>query len=222
MPTVHLRRDEAVDAEEAVLFRLMIHYLYVLDYGKPSESKMLFASTQTKAGVNQRAELHDSEKSEIESLENELILHSRMYALGDYYQIPELKEAAKKKFEKAVKNSWDAPEFGRAVYIVFTSTPSSDRGLRELVTQSWRDRPGLVDRADLEAVFREVPDLAYDALVDLRTRIKHLQAVCTDCGQLFPGFHSTFGCSHCDNFANHWCIPLVSEHVLSNISGSSS
>ena len=178
---------------------------------------MLFASTQTKTGVNQRAESHHFEKSEIESLESELILHPRMYSLADYYQIPELKEVAKKKFAKAAKVSWNAPEFGRAVYIIFKSTSSTDRGLREIVRQTLRDHPELMDKTELEETIREMPDLAYDALAVTRAQLKALEAKCRYCRSPLSRPIFNIECIGCYRAQSVTVLPLSSERAYSDL-----
>jgi hypothetical protein len=66
----------------------------------------------------------DSETDEEDSTEAEshLILHTQVYALAEKYDIPALKELAKRKFEMAMACYYDAPEFAAAIEAVYCST----------------------------------------------------------------------------------------------------
>ena len=58
-----------------------------------------------------------------------------MYALADKYDIETLRQAAQKKFDKSIlSESLTLNEIPEIVEIVYTTTPSSDRGLRKSVT----------------------------------------------------------------------------------------
>lgn len=91
-----------------------------------------------------------------------------MYSLADYYKIEGLKELAKTKFRASTEKHWDSPELGQAVYIVFTSTLSKDRGLRQVVKEIFQKHPRIMGKPEIESVMRELPDLAYDLLMITR------------------------------------------------------
>ena len=69
-----------------------------------------------------------------------LIAHARMYAIADKYSVPLLKELAKERFATCLKNieskgiqSLDIPTLATAIEIIYTTTPDSDRGLRDAI-----------------------------------------------------------------------------------------
>ena len=69
-----------------------------------------------------------------------LVAHARMYAIADKYSVPLLKELAKERFATCLKNieskgiqSLDIPTLATAIEIIYTTTPDSDRGLRDAI-----------------------------------------------------------------------------------------
>ena len=63
----------------------------------------------------------------------ELKIHVAMYAAGDRFLIPSLKEVAKSHFEFSLQDTWPIPDFKFIVDKVFTSTPAADRGFRDSI-----------------------------------------------------------------------------------------
>lgn len=94
--------------------------------------------------------------------ESHLVLHTQVYALGEKYDIPSLKQLAKQKFEMAAACYYDAPELAEAIELVYQSTVDTDRGLRDIVLQLFRRHPQLANTQDIYAVIKETPGLALD------------------------------------------------------------
>ena len=63
------------------------------------------------------------------------VAHARVYAIADKYGVGLLKDLAKARFALAVRNTvaTDIPGLIAATEVVYASTPSSDRGLRDCV-----------------------------------------------------------------------------------------
>ena len=59
----------------------------------------------------------------------------RVYAIAEKYNIPLLKEVAKEKFVKWAENNWSHCDFPVVAGEVYESTPSSDIGLRDVVSR---------------------------------------------------------------------------------------
>jgi hypothetical protein len=92
----------------------------------------------------------------------DLCLHAKVYALGEKYSIPALKEASLQKFEECAQTSWKSSSFRDAVKIVFTSTPDHDKGLRDVVFRTlFLHRAELAGDVQMETVIREIDGLAY-------------------------------------------------------------
>ena len=59
----------------------------------------------------------------------------RVYAIAEKYEILPLKELARERFGTCAENNWSCEEFPAIVREVVESTPSTDRGLRDIVSQ---------------------------------------------------------------------------------------
>lgn len=94
--------------------------------------------------------------------ESHLVLHTQVYALGEKYDIPSLKQLARQKFEMAAACYYDAAELAEAIELVYQSTIDSDRGLRDVVVQLFRMHPQLAQTQDMYAVIKDTPTLALD------------------------------------------------------------
>jgi hypothetical protein len=55
-----------------------------------------------------------------------MMLHSQMYEVADKYDVPGLKELAKKKFSLACAVFWDSGEFAVAAEHAYTTTMEDD------------------------------------------------------------------------------------------------
>ena len=94
--------------------------------------------------------------------ESHLLLHTRVYELGERYDIPSLKQLARQKFEIAMACYYDSPEFADAVEEAYYSTVDTDRGLRDIVLQAFRAHPQLTTTQDVFAVIKDTPSLALE------------------------------------------------------------
>jgi hypothetical protein len=89
-------------------------------------------------------------------------IHAKVYSLADKYLVKGLKEAARDKFKSCMRESFAGRAFYDAVYIVFTTTPNRDAGLRDLVIQRVaheKTRYCLAANPDLEDALEDMPDL---------------------------------------------------------------
>jgi hypothetical protein len=91
-----------------------------------------------------------------------------MYAVADFYCVSGLKELANKKFRDAVQEHWDSNDFVKAVEVVYTTTPSKDRGLRQVVKYVLKNHTELLDKPEIDTIIKQVPDLSYDVLRGIR------------------------------------------------------
>jgi hypothetical protein len=94
--------------------------------------------------------------------EPHLITHARVYALAEKYQIAGLKSLARRKFAAQVALHHSSTEFPSAMLEVYESTVESDRGLRDVITQTFRRNPEIARRKDVCEVVRQSPELAYE------------------------------------------------------------
>lgn len=94
--------------------------------------------------------------------ESHLLLHTRVYALAEKYDIPSLKDLSQRKFEMAMACFYDSSEFAEAIEEVYCSTVDTDRGLRDIVLQAFRSHPALATTQDVYAIIKETPSLAFE------------------------------------------------------------
>ena len=127
----------------------MLLYLYTLDYPEadfhdiPAKDVAIDNSlpphSQHKTSTA-TAEETDSGTA-FESGENSTADEPRMmdnvlvYAIAKKYDIPELKDLAKRKFETLVNLKWPHKDFHDVTEAVFSTTPDRDMGLRQVVTE---------------------------------------------------------------------------------------
>ncbi|KAI9761903.1 MAG: hypothetical protein M1840_001519 [Geoglossum simile] len=94
----------------------------------------------------------------------------RVYAIADKYIISSLKELAKERFSKWAASNWSHPDFPIVVREVCQSTPSSDRGLRDVVSKLLGKHTALLDNDD----FSDATDLFGEfGLGVVRQVVKH-------------------------------------------------
>ncbi|CAD6573004.1 MAG: hypothetical protein ASARMPRED_005824 [Alectoria sarmentosa] len=134
---------------EPHLVHRMLQHLYMVDYSA--------------------SEIETGGKKE-ESFVSELHTHVMMYAMSDEYDIEDLKEEALWKFNKAVEAKQEQSDEPTSVLevvpAIYTTTPDSDRGLRDAVVAWDAKRLGWIhDLPDFKSAVTQVPTYMAWALV---------------------------------------------------------
>ena len=93
-----------------------------------------------------------------------LITLAKMYAIADKYGIKGLQSLSQDKFKLAAANNWNHSDLPSAIYTVYTSTPDSNTGLRDIVVNLISGRMSLLRKPKVEALMREFNGLAFDLL----------------------------------------------------------
>lgn len=113
------------------------------------------------------------------------VLHAEMFAVGDKYDIAALGDAAKAKFKAAIsKKDFTNGHFLDVIPYVYSTTPKSNRGLRDVVCCGTQNR-GSVIRTDpvlksrLAEIVSATPQFAWDLIEGslLATSVKE----CSSC-----------------------------------------
>ncbi|KAK8184853.1 uncharacterized protein BKA78DRAFT_322883 [Phyllosticta capitalensis] len=91
-----------------------------------------------------------------------LVVHAKVYAIAEKYGITGLKDLARHKFSIQAEHHWATLEFADSIPEVYETTVDSDRGLRDIVIQSFREHPQLARSKDMELVVRDTPGLAWE------------------------------------------------------------
>ncbi|KAH8728872.1 hypothetical protein GQ44DRAFT_737104 [Phaeosphaeriaceae sp. PMI808] len=95
---------------------------------------------------------------------SQLLVHSKMYEIGERYDVQGLKELAKEKFRIACDEFWSTSDFPQAAHHAFSSTIADDTGLRTIVCQILANHMELIEKEEVAALLTEFNGLAYGLL----------------------------------------------------------
>ena len=94
-----------------------------------------------------------------------LAIHASVYRIAEKYEIMPLKDLAKQKFEKMIKGHWKDPSLPTAIQVIHNTTPSSDRGLRDILTRSIKGHvKELLVKPDFAGIIKSYGDFAIDLI----------------------------------------------------------
>jgi hypothetical protein len=134
--------DWDLDVEDTTAVKLMIHYFYHHDY--PSKSY---------------TDVKDNHLTTANVAKGVLVVHSKMYAMADKYQVPGLKALAVRKFQA----DWSKTAAGlsTAIVIAFMSTSDTDQGLRQVIVRGLGRKLAIVKHEVMVKTVKEIPELVY-------------------------------------------------------------
>jgi hypothetical protein len=101
----------------------------------------------------------------VEGGPQQMVLHAKMYELGEKYVVEGLKELAKDKFARSCRFYWNTPHFAAAVEHVFSSTVESDMGLRDIVIETISLHTNVLNMPGMRDVLNQFNDLAVGLLI---------------------------------------------------------
>ena len=125
----------------------MLSYLYTLDYSEAEVHRLPAEQVATDNSLPPRLQ-HETSTATGEETDSDTALGScesatphdpRMmnnvlvYAIADKYDIPELKDLAKCKFDYLARSKWPHDDFHAVTEAVFSTTSDGDMGLRQIV-----------------------------------------------------------------------------------------
>ncbi|KAG8668722.1 hypothetical protein FPOAC1_008106 [Fusarium poae] len=103
-----------------------------------------------------------------------MVFDARMYEIADNYRLDSLKELAGERFYTKISAEWNKAAYIDAISVVYTSTPSHDRGLRQaVVNASLANFEELIDQEDFESAVKDNPEFAYDIIREQGTTGRH-------------------------------------------------
>ena len=141
------------DAEHPKAVKLMIHYLYHLDYLEVETAK-LKSKNRYEEEFDKTHILHDGV----------LIDHAMMYAMGDKYGISGLKSLALAKYKEAYK--FTSAGLADSITIAYTNTVDNDMALRKSVLDILDgDLTNLMGKPAIHENIKELPGLALTLLL---------------------------------------------------------
>src|SRR5882762_6112758 len=126
----------------------------------------------------------------------------REYAIAEKYDIKDLKAFAQSRFSIWAKSNWDHPEFYSVVNEVYSSTPSNDRGLRDVVESEVKENVISVLNNDRfrEMLTTEMGELGVAVLSAVLDQKRSSQA-CEHCSKKIEyGEDARLICLRCDGY----------------------
>jgi speckle-type POZ protein len=112
------------------------------------------------------------------------VFNAKVYGIADKYDVTTLKLQAKEKFEKAAETCWRMDDFPHAITEVYSSTPATDRGLRDVVTRVVRRHIDVfLEKQEFNNVLEETVGFAADVTRFIVKEYKGLKEYrCPHCG----------------------------------------
>ncbi len=90
-----------------------------------------------------------------------MVFHAQVYAMAEMYGIQSLKTYSKEKFETTIATGWNLEAFPSSITEVFSTTPETDRGLRDPVIKvCCENSKALVADDGFKVILREAPGFA--------------------------------------------------------------
>lgn len=173
-----------MDDDDPAAVKRMLLYLYLQDYEdtepEPSASwipPLVFSTDDddkpTMAfGFGPRIVDADEEAEALAIASHpRLLANISVYAVADKYDIPALKDLAKSKFSALAWGVWPHKDFSTVIHEVFESTPSSDSGLRDIVTKVCIEHIDVVlNEEQYTTVLQTTPPLTFALLQQVKTK----------------------------------------------------
>lgn len=98
-----------------------------------------------------------------------LVHHARVYALGHMYDVASLRARAMEKFAETCEDRCHSTRFPVAVFEVYTTTPETGGGLRDVVVDTILQHNALLDIPELQTVMQDT-QLGYDLVMAAHNR----------------------------------------------------
>ncbi|KAL0258136.1 hypothetical protein SLS55_007308 [Diplodia seriata] len=142
-----------------------------IDYFSSIDAKLPLSPVDAQGLDDDRVDLasYESESEDEASADDapsHLIAHAKVYAIAEKYAITGLKSLARRKYASQLfdDNHWSSrtADFAESMIEVYESTVDTDRGLRDLVIQAFRQHPELARSKDIELAVRDTPDAAWE------------------------------------------------------------
>jgi hypothetical protein len=97
---------------------------------------------------------------------DDMVTHAKMYEMADKYDVSGLKQLCIEKYTQACIIFWDDPKFAESAYRVYSTTPTRDKGLRNIVCKIISLHMQLLKKPEIEDLMNEFNGLAFGLLFD--------------------------------------------------------
>lgn len=137
------------------------------------------------------------------------VFNAKVYGIADKYDVTTLKLQAKEKFEQAAKTCWRMDDFPHAITEVYSSTPATDRGLRDVVTRVVCGHIDVfLEKQEFKNVLEETVGFAADITRFIVKEYKSLKEYrCPNCGlswKAAPLEGGPYYCQRCGKGRSDW------------------
>ncbi len=139
-----------------------------------------------------------------------MLFNVEVYGTAEKYDILALKLRAKDKFDKAVRTCWDMDDFAHCITDLYSSIPSTDRGLRDTVVEVAHEHiSALLEKDDFRGVLEETAGFTADVLqlMAQSDNWSPKEDNCPSCGNLWKAVlpsASKYYCIRCGHGGTHW------------------
>ncbi|KKZ63347.1 hypothetical protein EMCG_02348 [[Emmonsia] crescens] len=139
-----------------------------------------------------------------------MLFNAKVYGVAEKYGVSRLKQEAKAKFEDAVRTCWDMDDFTPTIMEVYTSTISTDRGLRDVLVDTTSTHiKSLLQKGPFVLILEECAGFSADVIQLLARRLPtRNKYTCPSCrskweGKL-PGASGKYHCLICGYAYSNW------------------
>ncbi|KAI8938337.1 hypothetical protein NX059_005988 [Plenodomus lindquistii] len=143
--------------DDPAMIKLLVQYLYEGTYDLPeiTPGPVPTLSSQFRRKIRFITDSHIHAKADaggtgqyarITDINPNMLLNAKMYELGDKYYVIGLQDLSRERFAYSCESSWDSDDFAPAAHYAFSTTPDTDKGLRDIVVQTVADHMGLLNK----------------------------------------------------------------------------
>ena len=130
-----------MDDDDPQAVKRLLLYLYTFDYPEEDDSdvpmtmscshspSLSSAATEEESNLGAMSNSFDDPTPRDNRMMNDVLV----YAVAEKYDIPDLKDLAMHKFRTLASSKWSQDDFHVAMEAVFSTTPETDMGLRQIV-----------------------------------------------------------------------------------------
>lgn len=124
-----------------------------------------------------------------------VLINTKVYIIGDKYDIQPLKDLAAKKYGEALPNHWNSAPFVASLKLVYEETLENDRPLKDLaVKTAAKHAKELTDRGEFASLCKENAEITFDVLKASLIRL------CRRCETAdYVNRHTFAGINYCNN-----------------------
>jgi hypothetical protein len=168
---VDLHPDEKlpVPLDDFELVRLMLRYLYGLEYLDSPDKKTAKSKAKSKESKKDKKQSTKSDRLSGDDGHSQpsrgvAVTHAQMCVMADFYGIPNLATFARHKLDSVAKELWDTQDFVDTLKLLCCPPLEGHMELQELVITTITKHPSLLEKPEIEAILKPRSSLMYALL----------------------------------------------------------